>query len=90
MKQNDWSVYYNVADTPDYLLLHNLPEEVKEHIKLPEKFTDIQQYINMEKCDLNNWRRFVNYTSVLDKNRGSSFKNTFSNLYSLVKKHGFE
>lgn len=90
MKQNDWFVYYNVADTPDYLLLHNLPEEVKEHIKLPEKFTDIQQYINMEKCDLNNWRRFVNYTSVLDKNRGSSFKNTFSDLYSLVKKHGFE
>lgn len=90
MKQNNWSVYYNVASYPDYLLLHNLPEEVKEHIKLPEKFTDIQQYINMEKCDLNSWRRFVNYASVLDKNRGLSFKNTFSNLYSLVKKHGFE
>ena len=90
MKKNDWSVYYNIANGPNHLLLHNIPEEAKKHIKLPQKFKDIQQYINLEKCDLNSWRRFVQYTRVLDKNRGLSFKKTFSDLYNIVKKHGFE
>ena len=35
MQKRNWIVYYNVANTPDYLLLHNLPEEVKNYIKLP-------------------------------------------------------
>ena len=90
MKENNWSVYYNVANFPDYLLLHNIPEEAKKAIKLPRKFKDIQQYIRLEKCNLNTWRRFVQYTRVLDKNRGLSFKNTFNDLYDIVKKHGFE
>ena len=90
MQKRNWIVYYNVANTPDYLLLHNLPEEVKNYIKLPERFSDIHQYMTMEKCDLNTWKRFVDYTRLLDKNRGLSFKNTFKDLYSLVKKHGFE
>ena len=90
MQKRNWIVYYNVANTPDYLLLHNLPEEVKNYIKLPERFSDIHQYMTMEKCDLNTWKRFVDYTRLLDRNRGLSFKNTFKDLYSLVKKHGFE
>tara|TARA_B100000945_G_scaffold261512_1_gene219865 strand:- start:263 stop:1402 length:1140 start_codon:yes stop_codon:yes gene_type:complete len=90
MQKRNWIVYYNVANTPDYLLLHNLPEEVKNYIKLPERFSDIHQYMTMEKCDLNTWKRFVDYTRLLDRNRGLSFKTTFKDLYSLVKKHGFE
>ncbi len=90
MKKHGWSVYYNIANEPDYLLLHNIPEEAKNHIILPQKFKDIQQYITLEKCNLNSWRRFVQYTRVLDRNRGLSFKNTFRDLYELVKKHGFE
>ncbi len=90
MQKRNWIVYYNVANTPDYLLLHNLPEEVKDYIKLPERFSDIHQYMTMEKCDLNTWKRFVDYTRLLDRNRGLSFKTTFKDLYSLVKKHGFE
>jgi len=89
-KEQDWSVYFNVASWPDYLLLHNIPEETKKHINVGPKFADIEQYMKMKQCDQSAWKQFVQYTTELDKNRGLSFKNTFPTLYELVKKHGYE
>jgi len=90
MFRKQWSVFYNIASWPDYLFLHNLPEQVKSKIKLPYKFRDIEKYINLESCETNSWKGFVEYTKILDKNRNLSFKNTFPALYELVKKHGYE
>ena len=57
---------------------------------MPSKFHDIEQYINMQNYNNEQWANFVRYTKILDKNRGTSFKNTFPALYNLVKKHGYE
>lgn len=88
--EKGWSVYYNIADYPNYLLLHNLPDQIKKSIILDKKFNDISKYINLKPCDLYSWNQFVKYTKELDQNRGLSFKNTFPKLYDLVKKHGYE
>jgi len=90
MSNKKWSVYYNIADRPTYLLLHNLPENVKKQIKLSSKFKDIEQYMNLKQCKKSQWSRFVLYTKILDKNRKISFKNAFPELYNLVKKYGYE
>ena len=89
-KARNWSVYYNVVDFENHLLLHNIPDILKKHIKLPSKFHDIEQYINMQNCNTDHWDSFVRYTKILDTNRGTSFKNTFPALHNLVKKHGYE
>ena len=89
-KARNWSVYYNIADYPNYLLLHNLPDAVKEHINLDQSFDDIKKYATMAECNQREWARFIRYTKDLDKNRGLTFKNTFPELYDQVKKHGYE
>jgi sulfatase maturation enzyme AslB (radical SAM superfamily) len=89
-KARNWSVYYNVVHFENHLLLHNIPDVLKKHIKIPSKFHDIEQYINMRNCNIDHWDSFVRYTKILDKNRGTSFKNTFPALHNLAKKHGYE
>jgi len=90
MKERGWSIFYNIAGGPGHVSINNFPETVKEKISLPQKFNDIQKYINQTPCDEQQWNRFVEYTRILDKNRGLCFKTTFPELYELVKKHGFE
>lgn len=89
-KEQNWSVYYNIANYPSYLLLHNLPEAVKKHIKLKPLFADIEKYTTMVQCNQNDWEQFIRYTKELDQNRGLSFKNTFPELHNVVKKHWYE
>jgi len=89
-KERDWSVYYNFANKPNHLLLHNLPDPIKNHLNVGPAFNDIMKYTTMKQCNQSDWDRFVQYTKELDHNRGLSFKNTFTTLYNLVKKHGYE
>jgi len=89
-KEQNWSVYYNIANGPSYLLLHNLPELAKKHVKLRAVFADIEKYTTMAQCNQNDWEQFIQYTKELNQNRGLSFKNTFPELHNVVKKHGYE
>ena len=89
-KELNWSVHYLIANGPRYLLLHNLPEDVKKYVKLREPFADIEKYTTMMQCNKNDWKKFVQYTRELDQNRGLSFQNTFPELYNTVKKHWYE
>ena len=89
MKKN-WPVYYNIANTPKYLEIYNIPEPVKNNLKFDEKFNDVKNYMTNRKCDNNEWQKFIKYTQILEKNRGLSFKNTFSEFYDLVKNYGFD
>ena len=89
-EQKGWPVYFNLAHAPSNYDAYNIPEEVKKHLKLNKKFSDIDDYVKNNRCDENAWKRFVSYTQELDHNRGLSFKNTFPVLYDLVKKYGYE
>ena len=89
-KSKGWSIYYNIANTPNHILTHNIPEEIKQKINLDSNFSEITQYMRNKPCNNEEWKNFVQYTKILDKNRGTSFSKTFPELYNLVKKHGYE
>jgi hypothetical protein len=36
------------------------------------------------------WEEFVDYTKLIDENRGLDMGKIFPKFYQLVKKHGFE
>ena len=90
MSEREWPVSYNLVKQPSRLLLHNIPNDCKKHINLGIKFKDIERYTKENQCDQDSWLEFVRYTNDLDKNRGLSFKNTFPELYDVVKNHGYE
>ena len=88
--KQSWPVHYNIADHPEYIRLHNLPDGAKDKIVLPANFNYIKQHLYADKCDIRQWYSFVKYTKMLDKNRGLSFANSFKTLYEAVKNYGYE
>ena len=90
MSKQKWSVYYNIADRPDHILLHNLPDPVKKQVQLSSKLEKMLRYMNYKQYNEDHWSKFVAYTKMLDANRNISFEKAFPQLYNLVKKYGYE
>jgi len=88
-KKYGWSVFYNLVSYPNRMMLFNIPDIVKKDIKLPAKFKDIENYINNKNYNPACWQEFVDYTKLIDKNRGLNMSKIFPKFYELVKNHGF-
>lgn len=88
--KNNWSVRWNLVANMDYLLLYNLPEQIKEQILMPDRFKFVEKYIKGTPSKIEDWNRFVRYTKVLEKQRKQNIKQIFPKFYNLVKSHGFE
>lgn len=86
----NWSVFYNIVMSPARIMLFNIPDIVKKDIKLSPKFKDIENHINGQNYDIKAWEEFVDYTKLIDQNRGLDMGKIFPKFYQLVKKHGFE
>jgi sulfatase maturation enzyme AslB (radical SAM superfamily) len=86
----NWSVFYNIVMSPARIMLFNIPDIVKKDIKLSPKFKDIENHINSQNYDMKAWEEFVDYTKLIDENRGLDMGKIFPKFYQLVKKHGFE
>ena len=86
----NWSVFYNIVMSPARIMLFNIPDIVKKDIKLSPKFKDIENHINSQNYDMKAWEEFVDYTKLIDQNRGLDMGKLFPKFYQLVKKHGFE
>jgi hypothetical protein len=71
-------------------MLFNIPDIIKKDIKLSAKFKDIENHINSQNCNTTAWKEFVDYTKLIDQNRGLNMAKIFPKFYQLVKKHGFE
>lgn len=89
-KKYNWSVFYNIVMSPPRIMLFNIPDIIKKNIKLSAKFKDIENHINSQNCDTKAWKEFVDYTKLIDQNRGLNIGKIFPKFYQLVKKHGFE
>jgi len=72
------------------MLLFNIPDAVKNNVRLPANFNFIQKYITDTPSNQNAWAKFVVKTKFLDKQRKLSIKAVFPRFYELVKTHGFE
>jgi len=84
-KKLGWNVFYNLTVGPDYMLLYNIPNEVKHNITLSEKFKDIEIYIKNTKSDPVAWKRFIKMTKILDKDRNQNFATVFPEFYKLIQ-----
>ena len=82
-----WTAFYNMTSGPDYMLLYNIPEEVKNHVNLSNKFKEFETYIKTNKSNPKAWEKFVAVTKTLDADRKQDFKLVFPRFYDLVRNH---
>lgn len=86
-KSLGWTAFYNMTSGPDYMLLYNIPEQVKNEINLSSKFKEFETYIKTNKSNPKAWEKFVAVTKTLDTDRKQDFRKVFPRFYDLVKNH---
>lgn len=99
LSQFNFPFIFNILHHPRSASIVNLPDRVKKTITKKLKqldninyhiqtihISDIIEYMNSAKCDLSEWRKFLNDNRLIDGIRHESFRQTFPEFYKLLQK----
>lgn len=82
--------FWNLLVEPKYLFIKNMPDHVKsaviEKLSRDPEFDDLISVIQ-QPADLEQWQRFLKFTSGLDQLRNENFKSTFSEFAAIIDNH---
>jgi MoaA/NifB/PqqE/SkfB family radical SAM enzyme len=81
--------FWNLLVDPAYLFIKNMPDHVKTAVidKLSEdaEFTDLINVIQ-QPADMQEWKKFLEVTQVLDSIRNENFAKTFPEFYEIISR----
>jgi sulfatase maturation enzyme AslB (radical SAM superfamily) len=85
LKEKVGDVYVNMVNSPAYLALHIVPENVKYAIRNYISHPEILGYIDIKEHDPLSWKQFIIWTKRQDLYRKQSFESTFPEFFKLIK-----
>jgi organic radical activating enzyme len=84
-QQYNITPYWNIAHGPDHYSIRNLPAHAKQQIANTVPDASIRNYMMQEPNNPNSHTTFVQLTQQLDTIRNESFKDTFPELYTILR-----
>lgn len=78
-------VYVNMVNSPDYLAVHILPEQVKQKLRQHITHSDTLGYLDIAQSNPEKFGEFVMWMTRQDQYRNQDFSKVFPEYHSLLK-----
>lgn len=87
LKNTVGDVYVNMVQSPSYLAVHILPEDVKQEIRNKIGHQETLGYLDINASDTVQFNEFVMWMKRQDLYRKQSFEKTFPEYFELLRKY---
>jgi sulfatase maturation enzyme AslB (radical SAM superfamily) len=79
------NIFSNIVNFPEHMTIRLLPDYVKDVIKSRINYPDAKNYLDVSPYSPLWWKRFIIWTKRMDLYRNQDFKETFPDMYEIIK-----